>query len=182
MNTTFNNLPTTIFGLKNENSFFKYIKSIYPDTINNNDKNNKSRIDFLIESITNLTEFKSRKDNIKHDRWDTAIINCCKVDYWYDNFMNRGYSFFIYYLYSDGLFRVKVDKKLRKQILPSKRWLKSFQEAKRGGKCLVYDIPHENMEFVLSVENYKNIINQEECEECDGYDTETGEPWWRCLP
>ena len=155
--TTFNNLKTTIFGKANESKFYLYITHKYKDTYKNLKENGDDfcEIDFINKKRKTSYEFKSR--SINHDRWDTAILNKCKIDEYVKTFKLKGYKFHVYFLYKDGLFAVSIGEKLIKSFKPRK--LYSYQEARSSGYAWVVDIPHEKMKFIRSIESYDKIVN-----------------------
>ena len=154
---TFNKHATTIFGRKNESKFETYLKKKYKNSYKNLKENGKDtqEIDFLDDVRKRCYEFKSR--SINHDKWDTALLNKCKIDRFLKDYRKKGYKFIVYFLYKDGLFSVEITKKLIKSFKPRK--LYSYQEARSGGYAWVVDIPHTEMKFIRSLESYSKIVN-----------------------
>ena len=154
--TEFEKHKTTIFGRKNEKKFGKYIKRRFNGVEKNlcDDGTDKEPIDYVSDSGKRLFEFKSRM--IRHDKYDTALVNNCKLKKFleYDD-----YRFHIYYLYKNGLYRVEITKDYIK-TLPKPRKLYSYQECRRGGYAWVVDIPSKDLKFIRSLESYNNIVNE----------------------
>lgn len=141
-------LTTTIFGMKNQDYFGRYIKTTYKDCKYNGGV--YANIDFISKTEKVVIEFKSR--NITHNKYETAILNSCKIINYIEKYKKKKYKFYVYYLYSDGLFRVRLDAKTINGL--KQRKLFSYQEANKSGFKYVVDVPHEKMVFVSSLSDY----------------------------
>jgi hypothetical protein len=147
----FDKLPTTIFGLNNQKQFEKYINTIYKNVYYNGTIYNE--VDFCSDYDKVIIEFKSR--NINHNEWPTFFLNKCKIDYYLENYRNKKYKFYVYYLYKDGLFKVKINRDIMLNSTYTKIY--SYQESNRNGKITAL-IDHDKLEFVMDLMDYKSII------------------------
>lgn len=152
----FNTHRTTLYGLKNEKKFKLYVKNKYPGTIKNLKKNGSdtNEIDFINHKDKLCVEFKSRF--INHNKYKTGLLNYCKITKFKNCYLDKGYRFLVYYLYKDGLYLVNIDKKLIKTLKPTT--LRSYQECRKDGTCLVVNIPVSNYKFIRSVDSYNNKL------------------------
>lgn len=125
-----------IYGITNESKLLDILKKTLPHCENiSKTKNEYHPIDF--QSDETNCELKSRK--IKHDAFDTALINVSKIEFMKRDGKEHNY---LVWQYTDGIYYLKVDYTFFDMLDIHK------QIVKRDGKSQindVYEIHHTHL-------------------------------------
>ena len=143
------NRKNYIFGQEAEEMFEIYInKKTKNNVVKHLTKDGRDLecFDFVYKRKKIMFELKKRR--IPHNRHPTAIINKCKIDNYFNVQRKLGYKCYIYYLYQDGLFQIKVDE----------RFLDFKIDVMYGQ--LVHLVPNNLLILESSIEDYEALINK----------------------